>query len=317
MRFVGCSRRPDVTTGFRAVPPEEERVTVRSCTAAFFTVHLLASTAGCASVARQSPRATQDAAYAWTPGDTLRYRKHSEWSSSYGLAGMPQSNGSRNRRDSRVAIAFTGNGRATGWFESIQFEVRGGNEPELRVVGSDVVGAPFVLAVGPRGSDSVVSRPRLPREWSDLENQFNGFFPRLPGGPLTMGREWNDSGSDLVEDSTRATTNTRDVTYRVAGTRRMRGVSVVVVTYEARYVTDERSKRMPPPGMDPYLMPSAVMHRETTVNGTYYFAPASGRLVRHSWTSEGYLSRPSGYVEAATQQTNSRVTIDLVSSPRE
>jgi hypothetical protein len=279
---------------------------------------LLVCTAGCPRNVEQSSPAPGDAAYALTAGDTLRYRVRSEWSATYGLAGMPQAGGTRYRRDARLAIAFTGGGRARAWFESVRLEIRDqGSRPEVRVAGAEVVGMPFLLAVGPRGSDSVLSRPPLPPQWSDVGDQLGGFLPRLPGGPLPAGREWSDTGTNNEVEGHMVTSNSRDVTYRVGGTERIRGVPVVVVTYEATYQSTTRSTASPPPGMDPYLMPSMVSYIETRARGTYYFAPRSGRLVRHSWTSERYFSRPSGHVEAATQSTIVRVTIDLVSRLRE
>ncbi|HKP77390.1 MAG TPA: hypothetical protein VJT67_17805, partial [Longimicrobiaceae bacterium] len=247
------------------------------------------------------------------PGETLRYRKHSEWSTSVGLAGMMHPP-ARYRRDSRFAITYTGDGRARAWIESVRLEARGDTgRPTVEIGGADVVGLPFILALGPRGSDSTVSRPRFSLDWSEMAGQFNGFFPRLPGGPLAPGREWTDTGTNEVQDSNFVTLTSRFATYRATGTGRVRGHDVVVVEYHSTTISDERWRRPPPEGMYPYGGSGTVSHTESRVDGTFYFAPRSGRLVRHTWTSETSNSRPSGHVEAAEQETTARVTIDLIS----
>ncbi|HET7231259.1 MAG TPA: hypothetical protein VFJ16_14720 [Longimicrobium sp.] len=277
---------------------------------------LLAGASACARPAT-TPPAPQEAAYARTPGETLRYRKHSEWTVSDGLAGMPRSE-SRYRRDSRFAITFTGDGLARAWFESVRLESSGGSEPRtVQVAGDGVAGLPFVLSVGPRGSDSVVSTPGFPSDWRGLESQFNGFFPRLPGGPLTPGRAWTDSGTDEGGDTAFVTRSSRYIAYRVTSTERIRGADVVVVRYDGTFESEERWRKQPTGiGLDPYLMPAVVSHTQTEVHGTIYFAPRPGRIIRHTWTSETFFSRPSGHVESADQQTNARVTVELISSPR-
>ena len=277
---------------------------MRPFPAPLLPVLLLACTPGCATVAPDTSPPPQEAAYARTPGDTLRYRKRSEWSVSYGLAGMRQSRGSRNRRDARFAITFTADGRAHAWLE--------------QTAGADGGGLPVVVAMGPRGIDSIVSEPRFPPASPGLEDQLDGFFPRLPGGPLTPGREWIDSGTDEVEDRRYVTRNSRYITYRVTGTGRIRGTAVVVVRYDAIFKSEEQ-RRTIPTGINPYLLYSLSggSHTQTEEQGTLYFAPRPGRLVRRTSTGESTFSRPSGYAEAIVQDTRYRVTVDLVSSPRD
>ena len=272
---------------------------------------LVAGASSCAAPPSAAP-AAQDAAYALTPGVTLRYRKQSEWTTTSGLSGMMERDRSRYRRDSRFAITFSGEGRARASIESsrlVETPAEGG-DATVRTAGPDVVGLPFVLALGPRGSDSLVSWPSFPQEWADMASQFNGFFPKLPGGPLTPGREWTDSWSDERGDTSIVTRTSHYTLYRVEGTERIRGTDVVVVRYVTRSTT-ERRWRNPLPGIDPYLMPQVMSHRDAEVNGTFYFAPRSGRLVRHTYTAETSISRPSGHVEAFVDEITSHVTIDL------
>ncbi len=281
-------------------------------------VLFLGGTAACAPPRPATLPGPHDATYARTPGDTLRYRKHSEWSTSFGLAGMPDAGRSRYRRDTRLAITFTADGTARGWFEAMRLESRGGGErPDIQQAGADVVGLPFVLAVGPLGIDSILSAPGLPPSWSELGSEFNGIFPRLAGGALTPGREWTSNGSGEREDRSFVTRYTRAISYRVVGTSTLRGVPVVVVRYDATFEDRSRGRRSASsPAADPYLFPIYEDYTRTEEHGTFYFAPATGRVVRHDWTGESFFSRPSGHVESADQRTEYRATLELVSSPR-
>jgi len=288
------------------------RVTVSSTLGMLF----LAGAGACVPPSRSAPP-PQDAAYAFTPGETLRYRKHSEWSTT-DLAGNHQLGASRYRRDSRFAITFTGDGRARAWIESSRIEERGDTGPAtVETAGTGVVGLPFALAVGPRGSDSTLSSPSFPPSWSGMAGQFNSFFPRLPGGPLVLGSHWTDSGTNEVQDSNFVTLSSYYTAYRVTGTGRIRGEDVVVIEYHSTETSRQRLRNPPREGSYPYGMSDLASQTDVRVDGVVYFAPRSGRLVRRTWTSETSFSRPSGNLEAAVQETSARVTIDLISARRE
>jgi hypothetical protein len=278
--------------------------------------------AGTAACARPTPGAfpqPQEAAYSRTPGDTLRYRKHSEWSTSFGLAGMPESGRTRYRQDLHLATTFAPDGTARGWVEALRVETRGSDGSRAIQQGdADVIGLSYELAVGPRGIDSILSAPRLAPRWAGMGSHFNGIFPRLPGGALSPGREWTNHGSGERQDSVFVTRYSRAITYRVVGTSKMRGVPVVAVQYDARFEETSRSRRSAlSPGLDPYLFPPYQDNTRTVEHGTFYFTPATGRVVRHEWTGESDFSRPSGHVEAAVQHTEYRATLELVSRPRD
>lgn len=280
---------------------------------------LLIGTVACARPAPGTLRSPQDAAYARVPGDTLRYREQSEWVSSDGLAGgMHKSAPTRFRRDTRLAVTFADSGLARAWIESVQIRNPGRDDgfPREQTAGAEVVGLPFVLGVGPRGSYTVVSAPRFSGSWSGLRSQFNGFFPRLPGGALTMGRTWEDSGGREVVDSLTVTTYSHHIAYRVRGTGTIRGAPVVIVEYDAEFNSDSRPRNMDAftqPYLHQFALGDAMRSEE---HGTIYFAPGTGRLVRRTWTGDRTFSRPSGYVEAAVQEVTYRGTLELLSNPR-
>jgi hypothetical protein len=269
----------------------------------------LAGVPGCAP-AKGPPPLEQPAAYARTRGETLRYREHSEWSSSFGM-GVPEE-GPRSVRDALVAIQFTAGDTARAWIESLRIATP--DRPD-EVAGADVLHLPFVLSIGPRGIDSVLQRPRFPSQWEGLGQFFTRYLPPLPGGPLAAGRTWQDASSTDLSDSTWSGGRTRTATYRVAGDSVIRGQRVVVVEYTLLIQGERRMRNSPSeaPGM-PYLRPMVISNFQEE-QGRLYFAPRTGRLVLRTRTGvEEQSSTSYTSVEAATTVTKYSVTDELVSA---
>lgn len=271
----------------------------------------LAGLPGCASAKGPSPL-EQPAAYARTPGETLRYREHSEWSSSFG-SGVPEE-GPTSVRDALVAIRFMAGDTARAWIESLRLATPG--RPE-QVAGADVLHQPFLLSIGPTGIDSVLQSPSFPGQWEELGQVFNRYLPRLPGGALTSGRTWQETSSVDLSDSTWTGRRTRTVNYRVAGDSVTRGERVVVVEYTLLIEGQQRMRNSPSeaPGM-PYLRPMVIsdFHEE---HGRLYFAPGTGRLVLRTRSGVQEQSSTSyTNVEASTQVTKYSATTELISAGR-
>jgi hypothetical protein len=278
---------------------------------------LLSVPPACAPPAPATSPPPRDAVYARTPGDTLRYRERTESVSSDGLAGMRASAGTRYRRDARLAIAFMDGDSARAWFEAVRLETTGGGEArEVQSAGPDVVGLPFVLAVGPRGIDSTVSAPLFPASWDGLQGQFNGFFPRLPGGVLAPGREWEDTGAREGTDSVFRTRYSWNASYRVVGDSTIGGVPVVSVQYES-FSREARIGRSAEDPSRPTYLPPYEDQTDRVVHGRFYFAAGTGRLVLQTWAGARDFSRTSFVgAEAAVQHTEFSGRRELISNPR-
>jgi|GEM_PF-3576195 len=278
------------------------------------TILVLAPLAGCAAAGRTSPP-PQEAAYARTPGDTLRYTWKTQLYDPDGPVGQWDSVSARRSRV--LAIAFTGGDTARAWIESLQLETTG-EDAHVDTAGPDVVGLPFVLRVGPLGSDSVLAAPQFPEEWSGSRGVFNRFFPRLPGGPLRPGRSWSESKTADVSDSLWIGEFTRDVSYRVVGSSTLHGARVVVVAFDLEETTRNRRRE------DGAQLPANLPFRPTLVqtqtneeHGRFYFAPRTGRLLRVTREGIETLEVPSfTSAEAAVREDRYRSTLELVVDAR-
>jgi hypothetical protein len=278
---------------------------------------LFLGVAGCAAAAAGGTAWPSDAAYAHVPGDTLRYLLTTESTGSVGMEGAPGEGGWKTVREARIALAFTGQGRAVAWIESAREETPGSGQP-VRTAGPEVVGRPFALQMGRRGIDSVETDTPIHPDWSDLGDEVRALLPRLPGGPLSRGRLWKtESGEDLSSPSEEGR-QTRTATYRVAGDTVIGRARVVMVEYESVFERRIRSRTAPtvPPGSPP-LAPFAV-HRYEGEQGRFYFDRAAGRLVRRTRAGSHELSGPDyGLVDSTVQVRAFSETLELVSSSRD
>jgi hypothetical protein len=266
-----------------------------------------AAMAACAPASGPSPL-EQEAAYARTPGQTLHYREVSRSSSRIGM-GMPAPDAEARRavNDVRVAIRFTEGDGAQVWIES----PRSGTA----TTGVDLRETPFTARMGPRGIERIAAPPALPETSSDVADQLRAFFPRLPGGPLSHGRAWDEASTRDLSDEDWTGTQTRTVQYRVVGSDAIGGERVVVAEYEMLTRTQLRGRQTMryEPGMPYYPPPGESTHQ--TERGRIYFAPRTGRFVRRSGSGVREQSRSVYATEAAVQVTEYTITSELV-SPR-
>jgi len=220
------------------------------------------------AAAFSAPAAAQGHVYARAPGDTLRYRMHSE--ARREIVGE-KDNINKFGHDVRISLAFQPGDTTRAWFDSLRV-MESGPAGEL-AAGPEGNGLPFVLLFGPLGVDTTLSAPDFPRSLDsliDLRTQFGTLLPRLPGGPLLPGTTWTDT---LVEAGRMGPWEVRDVyvtDYRVVGDSVIGGVGVVVVQLTGRL----RGTAYHETGYD------AVTEREES--GRFYFAPEPGVLVRRS-----------------------------------
>ncbi|HEU4885716.1 MAG TPA: hypothetical protein VFT45_26005 [Longimicrobium sp.] len=216
-------------------------------------------------------------------------------------------------RETHVAIQFTGADTARAWIESLRIATPG--QPE-QVAGADVLHRPFLLTIGPQGVDSVLQRPPIPSGW-EVDQFFTRYLPRLPGGPLTLGRTWQNASHVDLSDSIWSGGLNRTTNYRVVGDSVTRGERVVVVEYTVLNESQRRMRNSPTeaPGM-PYLRPMVIstFHEE---QGRLYLAPRTGRLVLRT-RSGVYEQSSTSYtnVEASTVVTNYRGSSELISAGR-
>ncbi|MFL5541711.1 MAG: hypothetical protein ACJ8J0_22185 [Longimicrobiaceae bacterium] len=266
----------------------------------------LVALAACAPAATRGP-ALQDAVYARTPGDTLRYTWETEFYD------PPQWDSVSARRSWRLAVTFTGGDTARAWIEALRLETTG-SDARVFTAGPEVVGLPFVLRVGPLGSDSVLAVPQIPNGWSEARSQFNGFFPRLPGGPLRPGRDWSEGSTVDVSDSLWTGESTRSVHYQVVGDSTLHGARVVVIAFDLQATRQIRRRpggtQLPP---DLPYRPELVQTVSYEQHGRLYFEPRTGRLVRRTHAGKETQELPS-YTspEAAVLERRYRSTVELV-----
>jgi hypothetical protein len=271
--------------------------------------------ARCALAPPGAPPLEQDAAYARTPGDTLRYHGTSTSYHESVMGAMQRSGRTRTVREVRTAVAFTGGDTARAWIESMRVETSaqvGG----MQNAGPDVTMLPFVLTLDALGDDETLSTPDFPQYWSGLRSYFTNFFPRLPGGPLRPGTAWADTTITDLSDEHFTGRQTRIIRYRVTGQERIRGVPVVVVAFDS-YLEGRRNQRNPP---DPITMPfirPIVERTEVEEHGHIYFAPRTGRLVRR--TRQGVETHGSSSpinVEGMSYTTEYSSTLELLPDRR-
>ncbi|HEY0016350.1 MAG TPA: hypothetical protein VGC13_08530 [Longimicrobium sp.] len=267
---------------------------------------LAAAVAACAPARGPSPL-EQEAAYARTPGQTLHYREVSRSSSRIGM-GMPAPDGEASRavHDVRLAIRFTDGDQAQVWIEPPRTG-RPATEADPRE-------PPFTLRMGPRGIESIAAPPELPRTRPGVADQLRDFFPRLPGGPLSRGRQWDESSTRDLSDKDWTGTQTRTVHYRVVGSDAIGGERVIVAEYELLTRSQLRGRQTMryDPGM-PYYPPAGASTYQTE-RGRIYFAPRTGRFVRRSGSGVREQSRSAYATEAAVQVTEYTITSELISS---
>lgn len=252
-------------------------------------------------------------AYAWSRGDTLRYRLTSEMSASV----MMEERKPAERREVRFALVSTGEGRATAWIEEGRVEDPQAGTP-VRVVGVEVVGLPLLMAVGNRGIDSVVTGEGLSQAWPEVARDLRSLLLRVPGGPLPAGHRWGvGSTADVSTDTAYTEPETRRIDYRVVGHRRIGRTAVIVVDYEGTRNREVRARQplTPPPGMEMLMFPSLIVTSSVNEQGRVFFDARSGRLVRHTRTVREEIQKP-GYTmaEAFVVVYEYRQTLELISA---
>lgn len=242
---------------------------------------LVAAMSACAPVAGPSLLG-QEAAYTRTPGETLHYREVHELSLRTGMMEMIEQPPTRLVRDARFVIRFTDDDRAQAWVESLRFASIEAPERPRRIAGADVLQQQFTLRIGARGIDSIVAAPALPEPWSEVGTLLRDFFPRLPGGQLARGQEWEDTSTQDLSDSVTTGMGTRRVRYRVVGGGVIGGERVVVTEYELESRSESRLRPEHQPPGDHLPGKEGAEWTRQEERGRIYFAPRTGRFVRRT-----------------------------------
>ncbi len=180
------------------------------------------------------PAAAQTAAYRRAPGDTLRYDELNESKSETkgpGPDGRGASSASESRRESTVALTFTGSDTAQAWFEAFSSTTKAQGR-ETSVSAEALVNRPFLLRFGANGAVQVLSGPTAPG--FDGRALFGQFFLRLPDRPLAAGTEWADTiaGKQDNPDGSKFESQLI-VRYRVVGDTALAGGKAVVIASKA------------------------------------------------------------------------------------
>jgi len=141
------------------------------------------------------------------------------------------------RHDAVINVTRWAPDTLLAWYEMLYMRVRG---PDLdtRPNTSAVLYAPFIMLIGEDGELDVRATPPTPPElagMTDVRQQFEDFFVRVPADKRTIGATWSDTTElDLPptpqgEVFRRATTD-----YAVTGDTVMHGLPALVVEYVTR-----------------------------------------------------------------------------------
>lgn len=255
----------------------------------------------------------QSAEYRRSPADTLRYHEVSG-----STAELTTPNGVipiRNRHDARVAVTFGAGDTARAWFEALSI---GATSPdgERAPDTAPLLHRPYVLRFDARGRTETLAVPAIPATFegvTDLTHEFNDFFVALPTTPLRVGATWTDTvRKEMTNARGRTLKTTRIGRYTVRRDSTVAGVRVLVV--DARM--QNRLEAAGPAGQGSPLQVSSV--QEGTEEGTFYFAPETGRMVgrRRAGTLAGAITFTGGPQPVTFQQTHRYESrIDLVAGP--
>ncbi|HET7234706.1 MAG TPA: hypothetical protein VFJ16_32130 [Longimicrobium sp.] len=234
--------------------------------------------------------------YRRAPGDTLVYREVTS-----ATVEMRPASGTitvKTGHDARIAVTFGAADTARAWFQALSLSAEGAPLGTRRPDSKALLGQPYTLIFGARGQVQTVAVPPIPPEVAqvtDLSAEFTDFFPRLPPGPFQPGATWADTTRHQTTNAAgRTVIAERLGAYRVRGDSAIHGERVVVVEMTTHTEIFTGSANVPQPNVP--ATESALAGEET---GTFYFAPASGRLVarRRSGSMAGAVT-----ITAAGQQ---------------
>jgi hypothetical protein len=252
--------------------------------------------------------AAQGSTYRRQAGDTLLYRELAE--EKVRIQGDPQEY--HIVRDAVLAVAFTGGDTAQAWYEALR--LRDDVLPiGHQTAGSEAVGLGFEIVIDERGWVSILGSHVFPDSvlevWDPLD-QFNEFFPVLPGRALEPGLEWGDTILDRPLSRSLKGVESYFAVHRVIGDSMIGDMPVVIVESEAESRATGRGTR---DDGTPVESTSRSFER-----GRFYFSAQPGILIRRRMTGE--ITTTLTYHEAAGTwqeqiRTEFTTTIELLSGP--
>lgn len=230
------------------------------------------------------------AQYHRSSGDTIRVREQTTVtftvSTPNGIVEV------RTEHDATIAVAFGRADSAQAWYESLRIASRspqGQQEPNT----ADALRRPFTLRFDDRGRIETLAVPTFPASFSsitDLSQQFDDLFLRLPERPLSLGLSWTDS--TLVESGNggdKRSRNGRTFANRVARDTSIAGERAWVVESVQKHSVNSTQ---PVDGQ-----PMTVRTQLTGAgSGIYVFSQTNGRLLgrRRTGSVSGTLTYEGG-----------------------
>jgi hypothetical protein len=174
---------------------------------------------------------------------------------------------------------------ARAWYDSLAISLSG-PQGEQRPATDSALKQPFRLGLDARGRVNDVAAPKWPASLegiTDLSQQFDDFFLRLPVQPLKVGLAWSDTTTKTDSTPERFTRWTRAADYRVERDTTV-GTTAALVVRMKQKLSATISAPIP---NQPMRSDAQLIGEE---NGFFVFAPSTGRLIARR--REGKLEGP-------------------------
>jgi hypothetical protein len=252
--------------------------------------------------------ASAQTTYAAPSGDTLRFREVLQ-----GKVAVTTPQGEipvTIEFRSTIGVVRMRGDSARAWYDSLSM-VASSPAGEQRPAADSALKQPFRLAFDSRGRVRLVQAPKFPSSFqglTDLSQQFNDYFLRLPEKPLVVGLAWSDSSVRRDSTADRTSRWATVAEYRVERDTVVDGVPAVIVAMKQRITVN---------GDGP--VPNQPMRATSVIEGGdegfFVFAPRAGRLLarRRTGKLEGDTFLRGGGQEIAMRQSYTYTsTLDAV-----
>jgi len=230
--------------------------------------------------------------------DTLRFREvtHTDVRLTTPQGEMPI----KNEHAATVAVVRVTADTARAWYEALDIGISG-PMGDQRPSTAEALKTPFTLSLDSRGRTRLISAPKFPATFeaiTDLTQQFEDFFVRLPAQPLRIGLAWMDTTARTDSTAEKYLRRQAIASYRVERDTVVGGTRALVISMKQDLRVQGEG---PYPNMDARLASTAIGKED----GIVVFSPSLGRLIgrRRTGTMNGDLTMRGATGEMSMKQS--------------